>query len=147
MSTAPPRTFRPSRFATIVVWSIGLLALGCDGQHIDTNVRDVTHEVTPVADGVFRLTVNNPNQVSVGARFRIRVYIDGEPTADLVHVYVGARNTQTESINIPQCADDPCDVRVTATLLETYLLARTQHLSELLRGNRPLQAAHNGRES
>ena len=103
------------------------LWLGCDGQRTDSNVRDVSHEVVPLNDATFNLEVDNPNHVDVGARFNVRIYRFGEVSEELITVYVSPRNKRTHTVNTDGCGEPPegvdpseCNLRVTATLMETF---------------------------
>ena len=113
--------------AALAVLSLLLLLSGCDSNRTDANVHDVSETVEQINDDTWNIEVNNPNQVDVGARYRIRIYRFGEVVDEIVTIYVGPRNKRVHSVQTGGCGEPPegvdpseCDLRVTATLLETY---------------------------
>ena len=126
--------------AILACVAIGAVVLSCDPRRMSRFVNDVSSEVVQLNDEVFRLDVENPNTVQVGARFRIRTYRYDRvaPETELVHVYVPPQNIASHNIHTGGCvavpppepegtgeAIDPseCRLRVTATLLGTYYLS------------------------
>lgn len=116
------------------------VVLSCDPRRVSHFVNDVRAEVVQLNDEIFRLDVENPNDVQVGARFRIRTYRYDRvpPETELVHVYVPPQNIASHNIHTGGCAAVPppepegtseaidpaeCTLRITATLLETYYVS------------------------
>jgi hypothetical protein len=124
----------------IALFVCAALLVACEAP-VNGNVSDVSHEVVPLNEETFRVDVANPNHVRVGSRFNVRIYWydDGRnPEQRLEHAYIGPRNSGSLTVHTGGCeaapewipesesaADDvpTCDIRVTATLLETYFLA------------------------
>ena len=129
-----------AKFITILACvSLSAVVLSCDPSRVSQHVNDVHAEVVQLNDEVFRLDVENPNAVQVGARFRIRTYRYERvpPETELVHVYVPPQNIASHNIHTGGCIAVPppepegtgetidaseCTLRVTATLLGTYYL-------------------------
>ena len=104
-----------------------LVLIACDPERTNANISDVSHEVVPLNADTFNIEVDNPNHVDVGARFNVRIYRFGEPSEELITIYAGPRNKRVHTVQTGGCGEPPegvdpseCDLRVTATLLETY---------------------------
>lgn len=138
------------RLLLVAGLSLTVPFLACDPPK-SVNVRDVTYEVVQLNDEVFRIDIDNPNHTRVGARFNVRTYRyrGVPPEQETVHIYAGPRNFASHNVRTGGCGPPPesasgtggsavegtgegtgvagapvCNLRVTATLMETYYLGQ-----------------------
>ncbi len=124
---------------------------GCEDPPPRYDGRDVSVEVQPVNEDTFNIAFHNPNHVRVGVQFRLRIYrwSGQEPESSLENAYVGPGATVYHSVRTRGCGEAPptpaaisadtglgtgsgavpaeapeCNLRVTATLLQQYVVAR-----------------------